>query len=57
MKYLLSEQYNTKVRIDLEKNEAFLMHDGSEVKAPTGSKIVADATMNGKEITQKEYNS
>lgn len=57
MIYLLSENYYKKVRIDTEKDKAYIMDSGKETLAPQGSKIVADATMGMHTITEQEYYS
>jgi hypothetical protein len=57
MEYLLSPNFDAKVRIDLENDRAFVMRDGVESNATVGSNIVADATMHGQKISEKEYYS
>ena len=57
MEYLLSPMYDVKVRIDLKNDTAFIMQEGVETNAPSGSKIVADATMSDQKISEQEYYS
>jgi hypothetical protein len=56
MKYLYSELYDKKVRVDLDSDKAFILDESQEeYEAPTESKVVADATFGRKFITKEEY--
>lgn len=55
MVYLYSTEHEVGVRIDMEKNQAFIRTNGVEKLAEQGSKIVADANIENKEISEVEY--
>lgn len=57
MRYFDSTLHDAKVRIDTESDKAYITYGEEEILAKSGSKVVADATIEGKEISEEEYYS
>jgi len=55
MIYFNSQFHDKKVRIDTDKDKAYILSNGKETEAPSGSKIVADAIIEGEKISESEY--
>ena len=55
MKYYTYE--GQKIRTDAILNKAYVLIKGEEKLIPKGSKLIADAVLENKQITEKEYES
>lgn len=57
MKFYTSTLHDAKVRTDAENNQAFIKYDGEkERKALVTNKVVNDAILEGKTISEDAYN-
>lgn len=57
MIYFGSDYSDNKIKIDENKDVAYIKSGDKEVQATSNSKVVADITIEGKRISEKEYNA
>lgn len=57
MKYYESTLHEVKVRTDAEKDQAFIKSGKKEKQVPITNKVVNDAIIEGKSISEKQYNA
>lgn len=57
MKFYESTFHEAKVRTDAESNQAFVKIGSKEKKVPVTNKVVNDAILEGRTISEEKYNA